>query len=204
MLSSFKSLKSSPEVFFIKLGCLFDRAITSLAQLQASFDINFLTTRTRTHPFLHLSLEVGEAGEEHRWTLAKNSFLLLLPLDASVWSNNGFMKSSLRHKTKVMKYNCFFSFFFFLKSLFMSNVILKVFVRYVRFGKNVRSTIVAKTSETFFKKKMGQPQPLFYLLSSFQTTLLFLQRLKVTKCHDHPVYGTGIRTHDLWNASLLP
>ena len=112
MLSSFKSLKSSPEVFFIKLGCLFDRAITSLAQLQASFDINFLTTRTRTHPFLHLSLEVGEAGEEHRWTLAKNSFLLLLPLDASVWSNNGFMKSSLRHKTKVMKYKCFFFLFF--------------------------------------------------------------------------------------------
>ena len=27
---------------------------------------------------------------------------------------------------------------------------------------------------------------------------------KREKRHIHPVYGAGIRTHDLWNMSLLP
>ena len=52
--------------------------------------------------------------------------------------------------------------------------------------------------------KMGHPRPLFHLFSSFQATLQFLKQINVKKCHVHPVSGVGIRTHDLWNVSLLP
>ena len=38
----------------------------------------------------------------------------------------------------------------------------------------------------------------------FKQTLQFLQQIYVKKCYDHPVYGVGIRTHDLRNTSLLP
>ena len=64
-----------------------------------------------------------------------------------------------------------------------------------------RSRLLGKT--LFFLKKMGHPRPLFHLFSSFQTTLLFLQQINVKKHHVHPVSGTGIRTHDLQNVSLL-
>ena len=37
-----------------------------------------------------------------------------------------------------------------------------------------------------------------------QTLLQFLKQINVKKCHVHPVYGTGIRTHNLWIVSLLP
>ena len=57
-----------------------------------------------------------------------------------------------------------------------------------------------------FFSKMGQPQPLFHLFSVLfkQTLLQFLQQINVKKCHVHPVYSAGIRTHDLWIVSLLP
>ena len=45
---------------------------------------------------------------------------------------------------------------------------------------------------------MGQPRP---LLRSFQQTLQFLQYLWKKF---HPVSGAGIRTHDLFDVSLLP
>ena len=46
---------------------------------------------------------------------------------------------------------------------------------------------------------MGQHRPLFRLFSVLykQTLLQFLQKINVKKCHVHPVYGAGIRTHDL-------
>ena len=47
-----------------------------------------------------------------------------------------------------------------------------------------------------FLKKLGHPRPLF------KQTLQFLQQIYVK--NDHPVYGAGIRTHDLQNSSLLP
>ena len=48
---------------------------------------------------------------------------------------------------------------------------------------------------------MGQPLPLFRLFSVFfKQTLQFLQYVK----NVHPVYGAGIRTHDLRNVSLFP
>ena len=58
----------------------------------------------------------------------------------------------------------------------------------------------------FFLKKMVQPRPLFRLFLVFfkQTLLQFLQQINVKKCHVHPVYGAGIRTHNLWIVSLLP
>ena len=42
----------------------------------------------------------------------------------------------------------------------------------------------------------------FHLFSSFQTQNIILQQINVKNFH--PVYGAGIRTHDLWNMSLLP
>ena len=55
-----------------------------------------------------------------------------------------------------------------------------------------------------FLKKMGQTQPLFRLFSVFfkQTSIQFYNKLMWKNVH--PVYGTGIRTHDLQNVSLLP
>ena len=62
------------------------------------------------------------------------------------------------------------------------------------------------TLVNFIFLKMGQPRPLFCLFSVLfkQTLPQFLQQINVKKCHVHPVYGTGIRTHDLWIVSLLP
>ena len=37
-----------------------------------------------------------------------------------------------------------------------------------------------------------------------KTSLQFLQQINVKKCLVHPVYGAGIRTHNLRNMSLLP
>ena len=55
-------------------------------------------------------------------------------------------------------------------------------------------------SNVFFK--MGHPRSLFRLFSSIQTNVTILQQINVKNIH--PVYGAGIRTHDLWNMSLLP
>ena len=37
-----------------------------------------------------------------------------------------------------------------------------------------------------------------------QTSIQFLQQINVEKCQFHPVYGTGIQTHDLSIMSHLP
>ena len=47
---------------------------------------------------------------------------------------------------------------------------------------------------------MDQPRPLFSLFSVFQTDNTIFNN----KCHIHPVYGAGIRTHNLSNLSHLP
>ena len=51
---------------------------------------------------------------------------------------------------------------------------------------------------------MGHPRPIFRLIFSlFQTNInTILQQINVKNVH--PVYSTGIRTHDLQNVSLLP
>ena len=55
---------------------------------------------------------------------------------------------------------------------------------------------------SFFKKKLGQPRPLFIYFRRFKHTLQILQQINVKNVH--PVYGVGIGTHNLWNMSLLP
>ena len=51
---------------------------------------------------------------------------------------------------------------------------------------------------------MGQTRPLFRLFSVFSNkqTVQFLQQINVKNVH--PVYGAGIRTHDLSNMSRHP
>ena len=50
---------------------------------------------------------------------------------------------------------------------------------------------------------MGQPRPLFYLFFVFSNKQYnFLQQINVKNVH--PVYSTGIRIHDLSNASRHP
>ena len=53
----------------------------------------------------------------------------------------------------------------------------------------------------FFFKKIGPtPASFSFIFGLFKQTLLqFLQQINVKKCHVHPVYSTGIRTHDLWS-----
>ena len=48
------------------------------------------------------------------------------------------------------------------------------------------------------------PTSFSFIFGLFKQTIQFLQQIKVKKCHVHPVYRAGIRTHDLWNMSLLP
>ena len=43
---------------------------------------------------------------------------------------------------------------------------------------------------------MGQPRPIFRLFSVFSNKQYNFNNYK---CHVHPVYGAGIRTHDLSN-----
>ena len=61
---------------------------------------------------------------------------------------------------------------------------------------NLRST------ESFFFKKMGQPRPLFRLFSVFSNKHYNFYNKYMWK-NVHPVYGAGIRTHDLRNVSLF-
>ena len=64
------------------------------------------------------------------------------------------------------------------------------------------STFRLKRLSLFFK--MRHPRPLFRLFSVFfkQTSKQFYNKLMWKNVQ--PVYGTGIRTHDLQNMSLLP
>ena len=50
--------------------------------------------------------------------------------------------------------------------------------------------------------KIGHPQPLFIYFRLFKQTLQFLRQINVKNVH--PVFSTGIQTHDLQNVSLLP
>ena len=50
---------------------------------------------------------------------------------------------------------------------------------------------------------MGLTRPLFHFyFRLFKHKLQFLQQINVKNVR--PVYGAGIRIHDLWNMSLLP
>ena len=55
--------------------------------------------------------------------------------------------------------------------------------------------------DSFFKK-MGQPRPLFIYFRHFQTQITIVQQINVKNVH--LVYVAGIRTHNIWNMSLLP
>ena len=51
--------------------------------------------------------------------------------------------------------------------------------------------------------KMGQPRPLFRLFLVFSNKHYNFYNKYMWK-NVHPVYGPGIRTHELWNMSLFP
>ena len=57
-------------------------------------------------------------------------------------------------------------------------------------------------NEQFFLKKRVIPSLFFIYFRLLKQTLQFLQQINVKNVH--PVYGAGIRTHDLLNMSLLP
>ena len=55
----------------------------------------------------------------------------------------------------------------------------------------------------FFLKNGPTPASFSFIFILFkQTSLHFLLQIFVKNVH--PVYGAGIRTHDLWNVSLFP
>ena len=54
----------------------------------------------------------------------------------------------------------------------------------------------------YFFKRIGHPQPLFIYFRLFKQTLQFLRQINVKNVH--PVFSTGIQTHDLQKVSLLP
>ena len=58
--------------------------------------------------------------------------------------------------------------------------------------------------QTFFKKKIGQPRPLWlFIFGLFKKRHYNVLQLIYVK-NVRPVYGAGIRTHDLRNVSRLP
>ena len=59
-------------------------------------------------------------------------------------------------------------------------------------------------SLSFFLKKWANPGLFFVYIWPFQTNNTILKTNQFGKGHVHPVYGAGIRTHDLQNVSLLP
>ena len=60
------------------------------------------------------------------------------------------------------------------------------------------------THSNFFLKKWANLGLFFVYFRSFQTNNTIFTTNQCEKCHVHPVSGAGIRTHDLWNVSLLP
>ena len=63
--------------------------------------------------------------------------------------------------------------------------------------------IIGQSSElsvVFFLKNGPTPTSFSFIFGLFKQTLQFLQYVK----NVHPVYGAGIRTHDLRNVSLFP
>ena len=73
-------------------------------------------------------------------------------------------------------------------------------------GRNTEILIKAtNSSETFLFKIWANPGLFFvFYFRSFQTNNTIFTTNECEKCHVHPVSGAGIRTHDLWNVSLLP
>ena len=59
---------------------------------------------------------------------------------------------------------------------------------------------IGKFSNFFLKKNGPTPASFSFIFGLFKQTLQFLQYVK----NVHPVYGAGIRTHDLQNVSLFP
>ena len=56
------------------------------------------------------------------------------------------------------------------------------------------------TYSNWINKNGPTPASFLFIFGLFKQTLQFLQYVK----NVHPVYGAGIRTHDLQNVSLFP
>ena len=59
-----------------------------------------------------------------------------------------------------------------------------------------------KTCQMFLRKYGPNPATFSFIFIFFKHTLQFLQQINMINAH--PLYGAGIRTHNLWNMSLLP
>ena len=66
------------------------------------------------------------------------------------------------------------------------------------------SSINCATTTALFLNNGPIPASFSFIFGLFKpTSFQFLQQINVKKCHVHPVYNARIRTHDLWNMSLL-
>ena len=69
--------------------------------------------------------------------------------------------------------------------------------------RNENDVSIGENKTSFFIfLNMGHPRPLFSLFSTFQANITIFTTNYVKNVH--PVYGAGIRTHNLQNMSLLP
>ena len=48
------------------------------------------------------------------------------------------------------------------------------------------------------------PASFSFIFGLFQTNIITIFTTNICGKNVHPVYGAGIRTHDLWNVSLFP
>ena len=63
--------------------------------------------------------------------------------------------------------------------------------------------VYLKLHQIFFKKNRPIPASFSFIFGLFQTIQCFTAN-QCEKCHVHPVYSAGIRTHDHQNMNLLP
>ena len=54
----------------------------------------------------------------------------------------------------------------------------------------------------FFKKIGPTPTSFSFIFGLLKQTIQFLQQINVKKCYVNPVYGAGIRTHNLFTSWL--
>ena len=62
----------------------------------------------------------------------------------------------------------------------------------------------ASTCNWYFFKNGPTPASFSFIFGPFQTNIITIFTTNIWGKNVHPVYGAGIRTHDLWNVSLFP
>ena len=117
-------------------------------------------------------------------------------MTAYLWFSNQLQKFS---STLAKPFSVFLSFVLFIAFSF---ILLFPLLLLHAISYWINSVIFISFSSFF----IGQPRPLFRLFLSFSTNNTIFITNQCKKCHVHPVYGAGIRTHNIGSkfGQILP